>query len=79
VDREEFTRRKDKKKSQDIFPGVMVMIKRLKICMELLILAIDFVIVVADAVCVVIHQSSTPQLTYQLDYGNPVPFLAFLP
>jgi hypothetical protein len=57
----------------------MVIMKRVEMCMELLRLAIEFVIVVAEAVCVVIHQSSTPQLAFQLGYGNPVPFVAFLP
>ncbi|OMO74182.1 hypothetical protein CCACVL1_16918 [Corchorus capsularis] len=57
--------------------------EELEICVELLKLAIDFVVVVAEAVGVVIQQSErTPPMIAAASgrsISTPVPFVGFLP
>lgn len=48
-------------------------------CIELVRFAIEFVMFVAEAVGIVLHQNSAPQLTYT-GFGTPnIPYVAFLP
>ncbi|OMP01570.1 hypothetical protein COLO4_11728 [Corchorus olitorius] len=61
-----------------------MVLQRLEICVELLKLAIDFVIVVAEAVGVVIQQSErTPPMIAAASgrsiSSTSVPFVGFLP
>ncbi|KAG2705503.1 hypothetical protein I3843_05G049600 [Carya illinoinensis] len=62
-----------------------MVIQRLEMCMELIRMAIEFVMVVAEAVGIVIgHQNGTglpprPSPTSYPVYGNLIPFLGLLP
>lgn len=55
-----------------------MMIQRLEMCIELVRFAIEFFMVVAEAVAIVLHENSTPQFTHT-GFGTPVPYVAFLP
>ncbi|KAK4847793.1 hypothetical protein QYF36_006010 [Acer negundo] len=53
--------------------------KRLGMCIELVKMAIEFVMVVAEAVSIVIHHDVTPQEFSNHSYTAAVPFIGFLP
>ncbi|KAK2665170.1 hypothetical protein Ddye_003744 [Dipteronia dyeriana] len=57
----------------------MLIVQRLGMCIELVKMAIEFVVVVAEAVSVVIHQNVTPQELSNHSYAVAVPFIGFLP
>ncbi|KAK1560237.1 hypothetical protein Q3G72_023852 [Acer saccharum] len=52
---------------------------RLGMCIELVKMAIEFVVVVAEAVSIVIHHNVTPQELSNHSYAAAVPFIGFLP
>ncbi|KAG8497941.1 hypothetical protein CXB51_006654 [Gossypium anomalum] len=57
-----------------------MVLQRLEICVELMKLAVDFVVVVAEAVGIVIHQNhSPPVMTASRSFATSVPLIGFLP
>lgn len=73
-------KRKPQGKEKRVRGLATMLLQRLEICVELLKLAIEFVMVVAEAVGVVIHQNDgAPALTGSRSLGTPVPFVGFLP
>ncbi|XP_050365270.1 uncharacterized protein LOC126783782 [Argentina anserina] len=57
-----------------------MVLQRLEMCVELVKLAIEFVIVVAEAVEVVLQQSFPPNLSTTSAYTSThLPFVGFLP
>ncbi|GMN37526.1 hypothetical protein TIFTF001_006891 [Ficus carica] len=57
-----------------------MVIQRLEMCREMVKMAIQFVMVVAEAVVVVMHQNpALPATNSALTAATPVPFVGFLP
>lgn len=59
-----------------------MMIQRLEICVELVKLAIEFVMVVAEAVGLVIHESSAVparSLAGNRSFSASLPYVGFIP
>ncbi|XP_048337162.1 uncharacterized protein LOC107411246 [Ziziphus jujuba] len=56
-----------------------MVIQRIEMCVELLKMAIEFVIVVAEAVGIVIHQNMSPAFIRSSAYPTPLPFIGFYP
>ncbi|KAA0031272.1 hypothetical protein Csa_017301 [Cucumis sativus] len=54
-------------------------IQRLELCLELLRMAINFVVVVAESVGDVIHRECQPQALPTAGGRVPVPFVGFYP
>ncbi|MBA0799196.1 hypothetical protein Gohar_009726 [Gossypium harknessii] len=53
-----------------------MVLQRLEICVELMKLAVEFVVVVAEAVGIVIHQNhSPPVMTASRPFATPVPLV----
>lgn len=70
------------KKGKACFTTATMVLQRLGICVELVKLAIEFVVVVADAVGIVIQQNDDRQVArtaVSQSFVDPVPFVGFLP
>ncbi|MBA0682990.1 hypothetical protein Goari_024671, partial [Gossypium aridum] len=53
-----------------------MVLQRLEMCVELMKLAVEFVVVVAEAVGIVIHQNhSPPVMTASRSFATPVPLV----
>ncbi|KAI9181918.1 hypothetical protein LWI28_020057 [Acer negundo] len=69
----------DMEGSPSASPPVVATTIRLGMCIELVKMAIEFVMVVAEAVSIVIHHDVTPQEFSNHSYTAAVPFIGFLP